>query len=422
MLDIKFIKENLNLVKKNIENRFVEANADLVIELYENKNKIQVELDTLRQKRNENASKMKQKLSEEERNNLIEEGRILKNKITELENSLEIISKRYNEELLKIPNLTHPTTPIGKTEEDSKVIKTVGKINNFDFRPKDHIELATELDIIDFENAAKVSGQKFYYLKKEAALLELALINYAIKFLTERGFTPYITPDLAREKILTGIGFNPRGNETNIYSIENSELCLIATAEITLGGLYMNEIIEEAKLPIKMVGLSHCFRTEAGAAGKAQKGLYRVHQFSKVEMFIITKEDQSEKAHEELRQIEEELFSNLEIPFRVLDISSGDLGAPAYKKYDLEAWMPGRNEYGEITSTSNCTDYQSRRLNIRYRDKENNIKFTHMLNGTAVAVPRTIIAILENFQTKDGSVIIPKALQHYLGIDKIEKK
>lgn len=421
MLDIKFIKENKEKVKENIKNRFVEADVDLVLELYEKKNKIQMELDSLRKKRNENANKMKQKLSEEERIKLIEEGKFLKLKISELETELNKTFELYTEELLKIPNLTHPQTPIGK-ENDSKIIKTVGQIKEFSFKPKNHIELGNILDLFDFESAAKVSGQKFYYLKNEAVFLELGLISFAINFLKSKGYTAYITPDLARENVLNGIGFNPRGQETNIYSIKDSDLCLIATAEITLGGMYMNEIIPEEKLPIKMVGLSHCFRTEAGAAGKAQKGLYRVHQFSKVEMFIITKEDDSEKMHEELREIEEEIYTSLNIPFRVLDIASGDLGAPAYRKYDLEAWLPGRNEFGEITSTSNCTDYQSRRLNIKYKDKKGNIKFVHMLNGTAIAIPRTIIAILENFQQEDGSVIIPEILRKYTGFDVIKPK
>ncbi len=422
MLDIKFIKDNQQLVKDNIKKRFTEADPELTVELYDKKNQIQAELDNIRQKRNENADKMKQKMDQDQRNKLIEEGKDLKNKIAELEAKLTEMSEKFSDELSKIPNLTHPATPIGKTEEDSKVLKTIGEIPAFSFKIKDHIELGKDLDIIDFENAAKVSGQKFYYLKKEGALLELALINYTMKYLTERGFIPYITPDLAREKILSGIGFNPRGNETNIYSVKDTDLCLIATAEITLGGLYMDKIIPVEELPIKMVGLSHCFRTEAGAAGKAQKGLYRVHQFSKVEMFVITTEDQSEKMHEELREIEENIFKELQIPFRLLDIASGDLGAPAYKKYDLEAWMPGKNEFGEITSTSNCTDFQSRRLNIKYKDNKGNNKFTHMLNGTAVAIPRAIISILENFQKEDGSVQIPEVLIPFMGIKEIKKK
>ncbi len=362
---------------------------------------------------------MKQKLSQEERERLIEEGKNLKNKIAELEEKEREIEKKFMEELYKIPNLTHPATPIGDTDKDSVELKRVGKIKEFTFKPKDHTELAEILDIVDFENAAIVTGQKFYYLKNEGALLELALINFAMKKLISKGFIPYLTPDLAKSSVVEGIGFNPRGEETNIYSIANSDLCLIGTAEITLGGLYSNKILQEKELPVKMVGFSHCFRTEAGAAGLATKGLYRVHQFSKVEMFIFCKPEDSEKFHNELREIEEEIYNELEIPYRVLDIASGDLGNPAYKKYDLEAWMPGRNDYGEITSTSNCTDFQSRRLNIKYKDSEGKNHFVHMLNGTAIAVPRLIIAILENFQNSDGSVEIPIALRPFMGIEKI---
>ncbi len=422
MLDIKFIKNNIELIKENINKRFVKADAELTVQLYDKKNELQVQLDTLRQKRNENAGRMKQKLADDERAKLIEEGKNLKNDIAEIESKLNEISSQYNEELMKIPNLTHPATPVAQTENDSKTIKEIGTRPAFNFKPKDHTELAKILDIIDFDTAAKVSGQKFYYLKNEAVMLELALINYAMKILIQKGFTPLITPDLARDKILEGIGFNPRGTETNIYSIQNSDLCLVGTAEITLGGLYMDSTVPVEKLPVRMVGFSHCFRTEAGAAGKAQKGLYRVHQFSKVEMFVITTDDRADEELENLRSIEEELYTSLGLNFRVLDIASGDLGNPAYKKYDLEAWMPGKGEYGEITSTSNCTDYQSRRLNIKYRDKEGKTKFAFMLNGTAVAVPRVIISILENFQKEDGTVVIPEALVPYTGFSEINVK
>ncbi len=422
MLDIKFIKNNLQLVKDNIKKRFTEADADLTVKLYDEKNEIQVKLDDLRQKRNENASKMKGKLEQIEREKLIIEGKELKNNISQLEETLNDINKKYFQELVKIPNMTHPTTPIAALEEDSKVLKKADNIKEFNFKPKDHIELGKELDILDFENAAKVSGQKFYYLKNEGALLELALMQFAMKLLLEKGFVPYITPDLARDSILDGIGFNPRGNETNVYSVQDTNLCLIATSEITLGGLYSDTIIAENELPVKMAGFSHCFRREAGAAGKSQKGLYRVHQFSKVEMFAITREEDAEKMHEEFLKIEEEIYNKLEIPYRILDVASGDMGAQAYKKYDLEAWMPGRQEFGEITSTSNCTDYQSRRLNIRYKDKSGENKYAFMLNGTAIAVPRVLIAILENFQNEDGSVNIPNELIPYLGKNHLRSK
>lgn len=422
MLDIKFVKDNLEMVCENIKKRNVNADAKLVVELYNKKNTLQVELDKLKNRKNENASKMKAKLSDEERNQLVEEGKTLKNDISKLEDEQKTLESDFEKEMMKLPNFTHPDTPIGLTDKDSKELRKVGKIPSFDFKIKDHVELASILDIVDFEAGTSVSGQKFYYLKNEGALLELALVQFAMRTLVEKGFTPYLTPDMAKESILHGIGFNPRGNETNIYAVENTDLCMIATAEITIGGMYANKILNENSLPLKIAGFSHCFRTEAGAAGLATKGLYRVHQFSKVEMFVICKPEDSQNFHETLREIEEEIYTKLGIPYRVLDIASGDLGNPAYKKYDLEAWMPGRGEYGEITSTSNCTDFQSRRLNIKFKDSEGKNKLTHMLNGTAIAVPRVIISILENFQREDGSVKIPDILVPFTGFSEIKPR
>ena len=270
----------------------------------------------------------------------------------------------------RIPNLTHPDAPIGQTEDDSLELRKVGTPRVFDFKPKDHVELGKSLDLIDFETAGKVSGNGFYFLKNDLVLLDLALQHFAVEKLIAAGFIPIVTPDLARNNILEGIGFTPRGDETQVYSVEDTELSLIGTAEITLGGMLADLILDESGLPVKYVGLSHCFRTEAGAAGRASRGLYRVHQFTKVEMFAFSTPESSGAIHAEMLAIEEDLFQSLGIPYRVLDICSGDLGGPAYRKFDLEAWMPGRGErgeYGEVTSTSDCTDYQARRLNIRYR-------------------------------------------------------
>lgn len=421
MLDPKFIRDNIEAVKENISRRGVKACADLVVELYNTRNKLQVEIDSLRNDRNENAAKMKQKLSDAERAALIEEGKSIKQKVSELEEKIREAELRYTEEAMKIPNMTDPSCPTGG-EEDSVELRKEGVIKDYSFKPKDHVELGEILDIIDFDSGANVSGQKFYYLKNEGALLELALINFGMQLMAKKGFTPYLTPDIAKASILEGIGFNPRGAETNIYSIANTEQCLVGTAEITLGGIYKDKMIDEASLPIKMAGFSHCFRTEAGAAGQATKGLYRVHQFSKVEMFVICTPEESADMLESLREIEEEIYKTLGIPYRVLNIATGDLGNPAYKKYDLEAWMPGRGGYGEITSTSNCTDFQARRLNIRIKDKQGNKVIAHMLNGTVIAVPRVIISILENFQNEDGSVNIPDALVPFIGLSKIERR
>ena len=421
MLDPKYIRDNLEAVKHNILKRGVKADATLVIDLYNSRNKLQFEIETLRNDRNENASKMKQKLPEGERAVLIEEGKNIKVKVAELEEKIKEIELKYTEEAMKIPNMTDSSCPVGG-EADSVELRKEGVIRNFSFKPKDHVELGDILDVIDFDSGANVSGQKFYYLKNEGALLELALINFGMQYMTKKGFTPYLTPDIAKASILEGIGFNPRGSETNIYSIENTDQCLVGTAEITLGGIYRDTIIDESALPVKMAGFSHCFRTEAGASGQATKGLYRVHQFSKVEMFVICTPSESEKMLETLREIEEEIYKALGIPYRVLNIATGDLGNPAYKKYDLEAWMPGRGCYGEITSTSNCTDFQARRLNTRIKDKAGNKNIAHMLNGTVIAVPRVIISILENYQNEDGTVDIPEILVPFTGFSKITRK
>lgn len=419
MLDIRFIKENLEAVRQNIRDRYMDADVDLLVSLYDKKNALLRELEESRRLRNENAQAMKSNLSKEERAIRIEEGKRLKEIIARLEAELQEIERAFAEELAKIPNMAHPKAPRGKEDKDNLEVKRVGSPTQFNFPPKDHVELGQSLDILDFDTATKVSGTKFYYLKNEGTILELALVRYALDMLSKHGFTLMTTPDIAKSQILEGIGFIPRGPESNVYTLEGEEACLIGTAEITLGGYHSDSVLEKSQLPIRYAGVSHCFRREAGAAGQFSKGLYRVHQFTKVEMFVYCLPEDSELIHEELRSIEEEIFSSLDIPFRVVDTCTGDLGAPAYRKWDLEAWMPGRNngEWGEITSTSNCTDYQARRLNVRYRDKDGKNRFVHMLNGTAIACSRAIIAILENNQQADGSVMIPKALAPYCGFD-----
>ena len=419
MLDIRFIKENLEAVRQNIRDRYMDADVDLLVSLYDKKNALLRELEESRRLRNENAQAMKSNLSKEERAIRIEEGKRLKEIIAHLEAELQEIERAFAEELAKIPNMAHPKAPRGKEDKDNLEVKRVGSPTQFNFLPKDHVELGQSLDILDFDTATKVSGTKFYYLKNEGTILELALVRYALDMLSKHGFTLMTTPDIAKSQILEGIGFIPRGPESNVYTLEGEEACLIGTAEITLGGYHSDSVLEKSQLPIRYAGVSHCFRREAGAAGQFSKGLYRVHQFTKVEMFVYCIPEDSELIHEELRSIEEEIFSSLDIPFRVVDTCTGDLGAPAYRKWDLEAWMPGRNngEWGEITSTSNCTDYQARRLNVRYRDKDGKNRFVHMLNGTAIACSRAIIAILENNQQADGSVMIPKALAPYCGFD-----
>jgi seryl-tRNA synthetase len=427
MLDYKFIAENVEAVEANIANRYMKAAARVAARLYGRRTELVTALQALQQKRNANAAAMKEK--DADRGALIDEGKKLKEEIAASETELTAVEQELDTEARKIPNMAHPDAPVGREDKDNLEVKRVGDLPQFTFEPADHVKLGQELDIIDFDSATKVSGVKFYYLKNQGVFLELGLIRYALDILQKKGFTPFITPDIARTGILEGIGFNPRGAESNVYALEGEDACLVGTAEITLGGYYSDTILAKNKLPLRMAGLSHCFRREAGAAGQFSKGLYRVHQFTKLEMFVYCLPEESEKFHEELRAIEEEIFAGLEIPFRVVDTCTGDLGAPAYRKWDLEAWMPGRanppsrsgGEWGEVTSTSNCTDYQARRLNIRYKDDDGKNKFVHMLNGTAIAVSRAIIALLENFQQEDGSVRIPRALIPYVGFDIIRK-
>ena len=423
MIDIKELKSRYDEIKKNIADRYMNVDLDAIIAIQDERYTILQEVEVLRAKRNENAAKMKGKIEQSLRAELIEEGKRIKASLQEKEEKLSELDAIFMEKSRTIPNYASPKAPVGKEDKDSLAIKFVGEPKKFSFKAKDHVELGESLDILDFDSGAKVAGQKFYYIKNKGVILQMALERYAMDIVLKHGFTPFITPDIAKEEILNGIGFNPRGEESNIYTIEGTGTCLVGTAEITLGGYYSNMILDKKDLPIKMTGLSHCFRREAGGAGQYSKGLYRVHQFSKLEMFIYCLPEESEKYHSEILSIEEEIFSGLGLAYRVVDTATGDLGAPAYRKFDIEAWMPGRGdegEYGEVTSTSNCTDYQARSLNIRFRDDDGKIKFVHMLNGTAVALSRAIVAILENYQNEDGSVSIPPALVPYCGFDRID--
>jgi seryl-tRNA synthetase len=416
--------DNLPAVKKNIQDRGLTADADAAVALFRRRNETATALQGLQQQRRAHAKTLQDQTDKTSRSRLIEEGKKLKERIAETEANLAEIESALETEVKRIPNMAHPAAPLGKEDKDNLEVKRVGTPRQFSFPPADHVKLGRDLDILDFEAGTKVAGVKFYYLKNEGVFLELGLIRYVFDILQKKGFTPFITPDIAKEEILEGIGFNPRGAESNIYTLDGEKTCLVGTAEITLGGYYAGAVFPKAQLPLRMAGLSHCFRREAGAPGQFSKGLYRVHQFTKVEMFVYCPAEESDQEHQNLRAVEEEIFSGLDIPFRVVDTCTGDLGAPAYRKWDLEAWMPGRNagEWGEVTSTSNCTDYQARRLNIKYKDETGKNRFVHMLNGTAIAVSRGIIAILENFQEADGSVRLPPALVPYCGFTEIRRK
>jgi len=423
MLDKKFILENAELVQQNCEHRGVKADVARYVKLETECRQLQQQIEDLARQANVVSKSIGKAKDEAEREQRKTEGRELRERKDAQQSELERIAAEAGSIYRSMPNLTHPEAPIGDEARSREIRRGEIEVRRFGFPVLDHVELAQQHDLIDFEGGARIAGNGFYFLKNEAALLELALQQYAMELLIGESFTPMITPDLARGEILQGIGFIPRGPETQIYSIDNHDLNLVATAEITLGGMYSGEVIDAEELPIKLCGVSHCFRTEAGAAGRASRGLYRVHQFTKIEMFAFTLPEQSEDMHNYLCDLECQLFDGLGIPYRVIDTATGDLGGPAYRKFDLEAWMPGRGEsgeYGEVTSASNCTDYQARRLNIRYKVKgEKGTHFAHTLNGTAIAVSRALIAILENCQQPDGTIIVPDALHKWIGKDRI---
>jgi seryl-tRNA synthetase len=438
MLDAAFIRDHLEAVRANATNRLAaHAEVDRVVELDDRRKKLIGETQAIQQRSNELSQQIPKEKDAARKQELIAEGKRLREQKTAMEAEVKKVEAELHAALVTIPNMTHPDAPVGSTPADNKVLRRVGEPRKFvDFNPKDHVALAEALDLVDFEAGASVTGQKFYFLKNEAVLLELALVQFTMHKLVPRGYVPVITPDLARVEVLEGIGFMPRdpNPETRqVYTVADTDLCLIATAEITLGGMLKDRILDEAKLPLKYVGLSHCFRTEAGAPGRDTKGLYRVHQFTKVEMFGFCTPEQSEALHLEILAVEEEIFRELGLAYHVLDTCTGDLGGPAYRKYDLEAWMPcrgeidpatkrPRGEYGEVTSTSNCTDFQARRLGIRYRPVgQKGTRFVHTLNGTAVAVTRALVAILENYQQADGSVTVPEVLRPWVGKDVIRR-
>lgn len=420
MLDRKFIIDNAALVAENCANRGVQVDVSRLVDLETARREKLQEVQKWNQRANEVSKSIGKAKDDSEREARKTEGRQLREK----KDSAQAEHDRLDADIRvlqgAIPNMSHPAAPIGTDDKANLEVKR-GRCEprKFDFKPRDHVELGELRDLIDLEGGARTTGHGFYFFRNEAVLLDLALQQFAVKKLIAEGFTPTVTPDLAKDEILEGIGFIPRGPETQVYSIENSDLSLVGTAEITLGGLYAGQTLEAEQLPLKVCGISHCFRTEAGAHGRATRGVYRVHQFTKVEMFAYTLPEQSDEMHDYLCEIECQLFDELGIPYRVVDTATGDLGGPAYRKFDLEAWMPGRGEtgdWGEVTSTSNCTDYQARRLNVRFKRKgEKGTQIAHTLNGTAVAVSRAMIAVLENYQQEDGSIVVPDVLRPIVG-------
>ncbi len=412
MIDIQLLRGEPGKVKKAVSDKqFDPLIVDKAFDLDKKRLNLLGEVERLRAERNRLA-KVKD----------IKGGKKIKTKLQELEPQLDKIEKEFWEVFSQIPNLPLERVPYGKNDRENVEIKKWGKPRKFDFEPKDHLQLGESLGILDFETGAKVAGSQFYFLYGDGALLELALVRYAIEFLEKEGFLPVITPDLAKSRYYLGTGYMPKGDEAQTYVIEGEDLGLIATAEVTLAGKHADEVIPEDNLPLKYIGYSHCFRQEAGAYGKYSKGLYRVHQFTKAEMFIYCKPEESENMHQHILKMEEKIYQNLGLPYRVIEMCTGDLGAMAARKFDIEVWMPSRNEYGEVTSTSNCTDYQARNLNIRLRRKNGKTEYLHMLNGTAIATSRTPLAILENYQEADGTVVIPEVLRKWMGKDKIKPR
>ncbi len=406
MLDIKFIRENASLVQKSAKDKGIDIDVNHILEIDNKYRELQVSVQALREERNIAA-----------RNKDIEKGRELKNKLEKEEQALNAIFDELRNWLYKVPNPAKSDVKVGKDESENEVIKKHKTPTVFSFTPKDHMELGELLDIIDVKRAAKVSGARFYYLKNEGVLLEFALIQLAFELLIKEGFTPVITPDLIKRETMQGLGYMENGGEEDMFQFKDDNLLLIGTAEHALVPMHRDEIFNKKDLPKRYVGFSQAFRKEAGSYGKDTRGILRVHQFDKVEMVSFVVGEDDDKEHEYLLSLEEKLFQTLDIPYQVVKMCTGDLGFPASRKYDIEAWIPTQNKYREVTSVSTVTDFQSRRLNIKYQDSvsNNEKKFVHILNGTAFAIPRLIIAILENYQNSDGSVNVPKVLQKYLG-------
>jgi len=412
MLDINYIRENRELVEKSAKEKgYKDLSITDILKLDDSRKSILQKTEELRKARNENAAKLRGIKGKPDQN-LIDAGKKIKAELSSLEKQLADKEAELKTELKRVPNIIFDDVPLGG-EECSVEIKRWGKNKE---KGVDHLDFATSRDWVDFERGAKVGGSKFYYLKDGLALLENALLQFGLKKVLEHGFTFMTVPDLVSSRILEGCGFNPRtSDQSDEYYIEGEDLALIATAEMPLTGYHMDEILDEDKLPLLYAGYSACFRKEAGAYGKYTRGLFRVHQFNKLEMYCFCLPEQSKKIHEKILGIEEEIWQELNIPYHIINIAAGDLGAPAAKKYDLEYWSPVNQKYQELTSCSNCTDFQARSVNCRVRRKDGSLEFVHTLNGTAISLARTMVAVIENYATKDGKLKVPEALKPYLG-------
>uniref|UniRef100_A0AAV1ULG0 serine--tRNA ligase n=1 Tax=Peronospora matthiolae TaxID=2874970 RepID=A0AAV1ULG0_9STRA len=426
-LDFKQLVTNVHSAIRNGENRASDGDPARVVALYTRETSLRQSVNHLRARRNAHAKelgqlKSKQQLQPQEEDATMTQWRLqgqkLNREIADVEEELTRVSHALEAEALKLPNDTHPDVPIG-SEDKARVVASYGQKPMFTFEPKDHYDLAVPLEVLDTETAARVAGSKFTYLCNEGAMMEIALVHWTLTKLRARGFKVMLPPDVAHYQLVEGCGYQPRGDATQIYALADSDLCLTGTSEITLAAMKSNEVMDSRTLPLKYAGFSHCFRTEIGHGGRQTRGIYRIHQFSKVEMFgFCANETQAQTFFDEMVDIQVSMYTELGLHFELRDMATEDLGAPAYRKFDVLAWMPGRQEYGEVSSISMCTDFQARRLNIRHKDlkdKKAKTAFVHTLNGTACAVPRLLISLWETYQQEDGSIVIPEVLRPYMG-------
>lgn len=422
MLDIKYIRENADLIKKTAEQKLVEIDVDHLLEIDKQiKEKTSI-VEKIRSERNTLSSQIPS-LQAEEKQNKVVYVKELKEKIAKLEEELAPLEAEYEYLMLRVPNPTLPEVPVGKSDEENVEIRKVGEIRNFGFEPKGHVELGAELDLMDFVHASKIAGSRTYYLKNEALLLELAVCRFVLDKLIKKGFTPMSVPVMVKDIAMRGTGYFPLGKE-QAYEIGEDGLYLVGTSEVSLVSYHNGEVLDLEK-PVLYAGYSNCFRREAGTYGKDTKGFYRVHQFTKIEQVAICKADYDEqyKIHDFLLNNSEEILQDLKIPYRVVQVCTGDIGQGQVRKHDIEAWMPSRNSYSETHSCSSFNDFQARRSNIKYKDENGELKYAFTLNNTAIASPRILIPIIENYQNEDGSITIPEVLVPYMGgMTKIEKK
>lgn len=416
MLDPKIIKEKPQIIRDMLKARSVEFNFDELVESDQKRREFILKTDELRKKKNQTALEISQKKKAgEDTSSILAEMKNISEELTKIESLQEEIEKKYANLALIIPNLIHESVPIGKDETANREIKKWGKIPEFDFKINDHIDISENLNLVDLERAAKVAGARFYYLKNDLVRLNQSLIHYALDFLAEKRYSLIQPPYMINRQSMEGAVIADDFEEV-IYKIESEDLYMIGTSEHAMAAMHSGEIIEGKDLPLRYAGVSPCFRKEAGAHGRDQKGIFRVHQFDKIEQFVFARPDESWKEHERMLSVAEEFYQKLEIPYKVMLLSSGDMGKVSAKTYDIEAWMAGQNAYREIVSCSNCLDYQARRLKIRFREKTNeDTQYLHTLNSTLIATSRVLVSIMENFQTKDGHIVIPTVLQKYMG-------